>query len=130
MVDIIKVTGEDPLLYELVGPLVMNEDVLAYNLNYPFRTSSSFLWFIAIGNGHTLGFIPVKLGRSKAKINNYYVADDDNEVFSALLQEINAALLEEYELEAITQLRHVPEFEKNGFTIALNWKRYAKMIAV
>lgn len=127
MVDIIRLKGEDRRLYYLIAHLVMNENVLSYNLNYPYRTSSRYVWFVAIDKGHILGFMPVKLGTGKAKINNYYVADDDNTVFSALLKEIVATLLTDYELESVTQLRHVPEFEKNGFEVALYWKKYAKM---
>jgi hypothetical protein len=125
--DIIKLEGEDRRLYYLVAHLVMNEEVLAYNLNYPYKTSSGYLWFVATDNGDTLGFMPVKLEEGMAKINNYYVADDDSAVLSALLKEITMTLLTDYELESITQLRHIPDFEKNGFSITLYWKRYAKM---
>jgi hypothetical protein len=127
MVDIIKMKGEDQQLYCLVAHLIMNEEVLSYNLNYPYRTSSRYVWFIAKEKDRTLGFMPVKMGTGKAKINNYYVAGDDSTVFSALLKEIVMTLPPNYELESITQLRHVPDFEKNGFAVSLCWKRYAKM---
>jgi hypothetical protein len=130
MVDIIRLEGEDRQLYDWVAHLVMNEDVLNYNLNYPYRTSSRYVWFVAVDQGHTLGFMPVKLGAGKAKINNYYVVDDDGEVFSALLKKIVMTFPTDCELESITQLRHVPDFEKNGFAVALYWKRYAKMKAI
>jgi hypothetical protein len=130
MMDIIRLEGEDRQLYERVAHLVMNEKVLSYNLNYPYRTSSRYVWFVAVDNDHTLGFMPVKLEAGKAKINNYYVADDNGEVFSALLKKIIMTLPTNCELESITQLRHVPDFEKNGFAIVLNWKRYAKMKAI
>jgi hypothetical protein len=125
--DIVKLEGEDRRLYYLVAHLVMDEEVLRYNLNYPYRTSSDYLWFIAVSEGNTLGFMPTKLEEGMAKINNYYVADDDSVVFSALLREITMTLLTDYALEAVTQLRHVPYFEKNGFSVTLYWKRYAKM---
>lgn len=127
--DIIKLEGEDQRLYYLVAHLVMNEDVLGYNLNYPYKTSSDYLWFVATDKGNTLGFMPVKLEEGKAKINNYYVTDDDSAVFSALLKEITVTLITDYELESVTQLRHIPDFEKNGFSVLLYWKRYAKMKA-
>jgi hypothetical protein len=129
MVDIIRLEGEDRQLYDLIAHLVMNENVLHYNLNYPYRTSSRYVWFVAKDKGHIFGFMPVKMGAGKAKINNYYVANDDSTVFSALLRKI-VATLPDYELESITQLRHVPDFEKNGFAVTLNWKRYAKMKVV
>ncbi|MDR1259589.1 MAG: hypothetical protein LBK65_10015 [Tannerellaceae bacterium] len=127
--NIIKLRGEDQQLYYLVAHLIMNEDVLGYNLNYPYRTSPDYLWFVAMEEDHTLGFIPVKLKYGNAKINNYYVADDDSAVFSALLQEITTTLISEYELEAVTHMRHIPDFEKNGFSVTHYWKRYVKMRA-
>ncbi|WP_298648450.1 hypothetical protein [uncultured Proteiniphilum sp.] len=125
--DIIQLKGEDGQLYPLVAHLVMNEGVLNYNLNYPYKTSSGYTWFVATDKGSTLGFMPVKLEEDKAKINNYYVADDDSAVFSALLKEIIKSLSSDFEIESVTQLRHIPEFEKNGFAVVLYWKRYAKM---
>lgn len=125
--DIIQLKGEDKRLYSLVAHLVMNEDVISYNLNYPYKTSSGYMWFVAVDNGITLGFMPVKLEEGKAKINNYYVVENDSIVFSALLKEIIKMLSPEFEIESVTQIRHIPEFEKSGFAVALYWKRYVKM---
>ena len=128
--EVIKLEGEDRQLYYLVGHLVMDEVVLAYNLNYPYKTSSEYCWFVAIDEkSDTLGFIPVKLNDGKAIINNYYVADDDSVVFSALLKEVTYSLLADYEIESITQMRHIPDFERCGFSVVLHWKRYVKMRA-
>ncbi|MDR1368997.1 MAG: hypothetical protein LBJ72_02550 [Dysgonamonadaceae bacterium] len=125
--EIIRLDGEDQRLYYLVAHLVMNEEVLKYNLNYPYRTSSGHCWFIAVDEGSTLGFIPVELKEGKAIINNYYVADDDSKVFSMLLQEIVLTLQFDFEMESVTQLRHISDFEQNGFSIVYYWKRYVKM---
>ena len=125
--EIIKLDGDDQRLYYLVAHLIMNEDVLNYNLNYPYKTSQEYNWFIATEKGNTLGFIPVKLKEGKAIINNYYVADDDRNVFSALLKEIIHILLSDYEIESVTQVRHISYFEQSGFSISLYWKRYVKM---
>jgi hypothetical protein len=127
---IIKLEGEDQQLYCKVGHLVMNEAVLAYNLNYPYRTSSEYQWFVALNErSDTLGFIPVKLKDGKAVINNYYVADDDSMVFSALLKEVASSLLADYDIESVTHIRHIPDFKRCGFSVMLHWKRYAKMRA-
>ena len=48
--DIEKLHGTDPRLYQLVAPLVMSIPVLRYNNNYPFKTSEDFVWYIAIDN--------------------------------------------------------------------------------
>jgi hypothetical protein len=125
--DVIKFDGGDKRLYDLVAHLVMSEEVLAYNQNYPFKTSSKYLWFVAIENGETLGFVPVKLSKGEAKINNYYVAEDDGTVFSALLKEIVRTLSSDYAVGAVVQTRHIPFFAACGFYIALHWTRYAKM---
>jgi hypothetical protein len=127
--EIIKLDGDDQRLYYRVAHLVMDEDVLKYNLNYPYKTSDNYCWFIAVEGGNTLGFIPVELEEGKAIINNYYVADDDSKVFSLLLKEIVRVLLPEFNIESITQIRHIPDFERNGFSIILRWKRYVKMNA-
>jgi hypothetical protein len=125
--EIIQLEGEDPRLYELVAHLVMRKDVLSYNLNYPYRTSPDFCWFIALDQGNALGFIPVKVKSGKAQINNYYIKDDDSGVFSALLQRAVSTLSPDSEMESVTQTRHIPAFEKNGFSVILQWTRYAKM---
>ncbi|WP_019538850.1 hypothetical protein [Proteiniphilum acetatigenes] len=125
--DIVQLKGKDKQLYSLVAHLVMDEEVIGYNLNYPYKTSSDYVWFVATENGITLGFIPVKLEEGKAKINNYYVADDNSAVFSALLKEIIKVLSSDFEIESVVQIRHIPEFEKNGFAVVLYWKRYVKM---
>ena len=125
--EIVNLNGEDQRLYYLVAHLVMNEEVLNYNLNYPYKTSEEYSWFIATDKGNTLGFIPVKLKEGRATINNYYVASDDGSVFSALLKEVVRVLLPDFEIESVTQIRHIPDFEQSGFSITLYWKRYVKM---
>jgi len=127
--DIVKLKGEDKQLYHLVAHLVMNEEVLTYNLNYPYKTSSEYYWFVVTEAGNTLGFVPVKLEEGKAKINNYYVANDDTTVFSTLLKEVINTFSLDFEIESVTQIRHIPYFERNGFSVTLYWKRYAKMKA-
>lgn len=134
--EVIKLSGEDQQLYSLTAHLVMDKKVLAYNYNYPFRTSPDYCWFVATDNGDTLGFIPVELKEKpqeekagKAIINNYYVADDDSNVFSMLLKEIIQTLLPDFELDSIVQKQHIPFFEQNHFSIVVYWTRYVKMRA-
>jgi hypothetical protein len=125
--DIIQLQGEDERLYTLVAHLVMSKKALSYNLNYPYRTAADYVWFIATEGGAVVGFAPVKQDRVKVKINNYYVENDNSDVFAALLQAIVSEFAAESYIEAITQIRHVPEFEKNGFKTTLCWTKYAKM---
>ncbi|MDR2388866.1 MAG: hypothetical protein LBD89_03650 [Tannerellaceae bacterium] len=125
--DIIRLEGEDKRLYSLVAHLIMRRDVLSYNLNYPYKTSPAHCWFIAADPDHTFGFVPVLRKAGKAQINNYYVEKDDKEIFAVLLEEIIKTLSPDFEIEAITQMRHIPNFEQNGFSIIFHWKRYVKM---
>lgn len=124
---VIQLKGQDQRLYDLVAYLVMDEEVLKYNLNYPYKTSSEYCWFIATDKNKTLGFIPVKLKEEKAIINNYYVANDDSVVFCKLLKKVIQALSSEFEIESVTQIQHVSFFEESGFSTVLCWKRYVKM---
>ena len=125
--EIVTLGGKDQRLYDLVAHLVMDEEVLRYNLNYPYKTSPDYRWYIGTEKTDTVGFIPVKLDGNKAVINNYYIADDDSAVLSALLQEIIRALRSGFEIEAVVQARHILIFEKCGFATMLYWKRYVKM---
>lgn len=128
--DIIKLKGEDRQLYNLIAHLVMKEEVLSYNLNYPYKTSPEYRWFVATNEGNILGFIPVKLKEGKAIINNYFIANDESTVLSTLLKEVIQDLWSDFEVESVTQIRHIPLFEQNGFVTIFQWKRYVKMKVV
>ncbi len=128
--EIIELEGEDRRLYCLIAPLVMNEKVIAYNLNYPFRTSPSYRWFIAMEDEEVLGFIPLKSGSGKAVINNYYVAGSDKAVFMALLREVVINIPDDMALEAIVQTEHTKYFEQSGFYSIVYYKKFIKMRAV
>lgn len=125
--NIVEIEGDDPQLYGLVAHLVMNNDVLGYNLNYPFRTSPDHRWFIAADGDTTLGFLPVKIADGKAVINNYYVAQDDSAVFESLLQRVGESVSPEFEIESVSQTRHIRFFERSGFAVVHYWKRFVKM---
>ena len=60
-IQILKINGTAKELYPLVGPLVMNPEVLKYNNRYPFKTKKNFEWYIALNetDGETIGFIPL-----------------------------------------------------------------------
>jgi hypothetical protein len=125
--EIVQLNGDDEQLFGLVMHLTMDKSVLKYNLNYPFKTSENYVWFIAVEDGNTLGFIPAEQRDGKAIINNYYIGGDDSRVFSMLLKETVRVLLPDFILEAIAQVRHIPDFEQCGFAVVYPWKRYAKM---
>lgn len=127
MMNILQLGGTDPQLYQLVAPLVMNPKVLKQNLNYPFRTTESHQWFIAIDGQEVVGFIPVETKRRQAKINNYYVKDNDAALLDALLKKIVQGMSADYLLTSITQVKDIDTFKSNQFNIAHEWKKFVKM---
>ena len=77
MTQIIELQGTEKRLYQLVAPLVMNPEVLKQNYNYPFRTSESFVWFVAVDGKEVVGFIPLEYKKWEAVINNYYIRNNN-----------------------------------------------------
>ena len=114
--NIVKLNGEDTELYRRVAHLVMNREVLASNNNYPFKTSSEHIWFVACDDeGRTLGFIPVVLRNRKATINNYYAAEDDEEVLCLMLTQLIQEFKKDFAIISVTQNKHIQAFRRCGF---------------
>lgn len=127
MTQIIQVQGTEKRLYQLVAPLVMDPEVLRANNNYPFKTTDRYVWFIAVEGKSVVGFIPVEQRGAVSIINNYYVAEDDNEVLEAMLVAAAEASGKERMLTAVVLQKHQPVFQKCGFMVEKVWKRYVKM---
>lgn len=130
MTQIIRLDGIDKKLYPLIGPLVMNPEVLHFNNNYPFKTGEQYKWYIAVSQKEVLGFIPVEYRKQEWIINNYYACPDkENEILSILVE----AVIKEWEqessisLSAVVQTRHLTIFTEENFKITKNWKIYCKM---
>ena len=83
--DIEKLHGTDPRLYQLVAPLVMSIPVLRYNNNYPFKTSVHHKWLVATEKGVVKGFMPIDIKSTGACIDNYYVSVGNTSLLSALI---------------------------------------------
>lgn len=83
--DIEKLHGTDPRLYQLVAPLVMSIPVLRYNNNYPFKTSVHHKWLVATDKGVVQGFMPIDMKSTGACIDNYYVSGSTPSLLSALI---------------------------------------------
>lgn len=127
MLKIIQLQGTDKMLYQLIAPLVMNPDVLRKNNNYPFKTGENFVWFIAVANKQVVGFVPVEIRGSSAIINNYYVAEKEEEALPLLISSAVLAIGTEKELSSVTLTEHRTVFEEQGFKVEKEWKRYVKM---
>lgn len=127
MLQIIRLHGTDSKLYQLVAPLVMNPEVLKQNYNYPFRTSETFEWFLAMDHKRVAGFLPVEHKKSESVINNYYIEGKKAETLHLLLEAVIEALGEERLLTAVTFLEDSKLFGELGFKEDKVWTRYVKM---
>ena len=127
--NIVKLNGEDTELYRRVAHLVMNREVLASNNNYPFKTSSAHIWFVACDDeGRTLGFIPVVLRTTKATINTSSAAEDDEEVLCLMLTQLIQEFKKDFAIISVTQNKHIQAFRRCGFSVMFEWEKYVKMI--
>lgn len=127
MIQTLQIQGTEKKLYEMVAPLVMNPKVLRANNNYPFKTGERYVWFIALDGDSVVGFVPVEQRPSGSIINNYYVAQDNEEVLHLLLAAVIEAADGQSPLSAVVLQNHLPVFQKCGFVIEKVWKRYIKM---
>lgn len=126
--DILKIQGTDTVLYELVGPLVMNPAVLRQNNNYPFKTGLRYVWYIATEGEMVVGFLPVKKTASgQYLIDNYYLRGDDPAVLDSLLAQVMTDRLDPSELWVVAHKRHSGHFAEKGFRVRIGWKNYDKM---
>ena len=119
--------GMDARLYPLVGPLVMEPDILKQNNNYPFKTSGDYVWYIAMEGKKVAGFMPVRKEGTGLYIDNYYVKGDCEETVRALLQSIVADAGTDGLLTALVHKRHVDTFLRNGFQVTRTLSLYDKM---
>lgn len=128
MAVVVKMAGTSSELYRCIAPLVMNPEIIKYNHNYPFKTSESFVWFVAFSDNQVVGFFPVELRKKSVIINNYYVLDDNENVFLDLLETvINEFRDTGKALKAVVQKAHEPCFLSQGFEIERKWNLYLKM---
>ncbi len=130
-IQILKINGTAKELYPLVGPLVMNPEVLKYNNRYPFKTGKNFEWYIAVNEAddETVGFIPLEYKSHETSINNYYVQQEGhNEILNRLIEVVWQNMTKDMpQLTALVQTRHAALFKEQGFTTTKEWKLYLKM---
>lgn len=133
MIQVIQLKGKDKQLYRLLAPMVMDPEVIRANNNYPFKTSETHVWFIAMKEKKVIGFVPVEQkNRGKAEINNYYVNAEDaerEEILSLLLSAVIAEFgPDNWLLGSVTLIQDKEIFEKFEFTSQdKKWTRYVKM---
>ena len=127
--EIIRLKGTAKRLYTLVGPLVMDADVLKQNNNYPFKTSEGHTWYVAIDEKKKVkGFMPfVVKGGKKVYIDNYFLQDDDTSTADALIDYITDDWFPEYTVTILAHKRHAELFRRNHFVTTKEWKNYETM---
>ena len=128
VMEIIKLKGTDKKLYTLVGPLVMDAEVLKQNNGYPFKTSEEHTWYIAVDKKRVVGFLPfIPKGKSRIYIDNYYIEGDNADMFDVLLDAITDDYYEDSDITALVHKRHVDSFKRNHFQTIKDWKNYETM---
>lgn len=123
---ILRLNGTDKKLYALVAPLVMNPAVIRQNNNYPYKTSSKYMWHLMVEKDEVIGFIPLKPTLNGYCIDNYYYKLDTPEIFEKLLDDVLEAGHEE--LTATAHKCDVKAFTKRGFTLLTELSKYSKLI--
>ena len=124
--EILRLNGVDKQLYELVAPLVMDPVVLRQNNNYPFKTSSRYVWYVAIENDNVVGFIPLKSKEGGFSLDNYYASGDDTETLEAILHFIQEDIEPGTTITALVHKRHSKTFDKCRFTLWSELANYDK----
>ncbi len=126
--ELISLHGTDDRLYELVARLVMDPDVLRLNNNYPFKTSTQYTWYICLVDGEVVGFMPAKMTANGLYVDNYYIHDDDKDVFDRLIDNVLAST--DRAVTALCHKRHTEAFRAHGFIICTVFAQYNKMQSV
>lgn len=123
-----KLHGTAPRLYQLVAPLVMSPPVLRQNNNYPFKTSDHHVWFVATDNDKVCGFMPVEVKDTCICIDNYYVVGDNTSLLTLFAKKAANEFSGVKPLYVISHAPHVATFRSCGFAVKKEWKLYVKMI--
>lgn len=124
--EILRLNGLDKKLYELVAPLVMNPAILRQNNNYPFKTSSRYVWYIALEEDNVIGFIPLKSKEDGFSIDNYYISGDSAETLEVLLHKIQEDIESGTTITALVHKRHSKTFDKCRFSLWSELTNYDK----
>ncbi|MDR2948272.1 MAG: hypothetical protein LBV71_03595 [Prevotella sp.] len=121
-----KIWGTDNRLHQLIGPFVMNPDIIRINRGYPFKNTEDHLWYIALKNKNmVMGFLAVCNGR----ICNDFTWQDC-EVLEFLLKKVLDDMEKEMLVSFIAEDYEVGLLEELGFQQERRTKRYVKMVKV
>lgn len=122
-----QIEDNDPELYSLIAPLVMNPKVLKSNNNYPFKNFSGTVWYIAMEDSDISGFMPLKKNNTGFHIDNYYIRDNDPNTIDGLLDSITEDISADVILTALVHKRHINDFRRNHFSTIKELTNYDMM---
>ena len=126
---VISLHGTDDRLYQLVARLVMDPDVLRQNNNYPFKTTSEYVWHLCVGDdGGVVGFLPVKATDRGFYIDNYYVGSDEQAVLDLLIGHV--LLQTTRPVTILAHKRHSQTLKEHGFITSTVFAQYNRMQCV
>ncbi|MDR0541704.1 MAG: hypothetical protein LBH19_05770 [Dysgonamonadaceae bacterium] len=126
--------GTEKRLYDLIAPLVLNPAVIRQNRGFAFKTTPKHRWIVFIEEeDKCTGFLPIQIRNNVGKINNYYVKNQDEEIFSSLLKKaLDYAKRQNFEaLDIIAQIEDYKIVQKQGFTAEtkfVNYTRFRKQL--
>ncbi len=118
-----KIWGTDHALYNLIGPFVMNPDVIRINGGYPFKNTEDHVWYISItGKNMVTGFISI----ANNKLCNDFTWQDYNLLEILILRAI-ADLEKNTVVSFMAHSDELPTLQKLGFVIVKPGINYFKM---
>jgi hypothetical protein len=126
--------GTEKRLYDLVAPLVLNPSVIRQNGGFAFKTTPKHTWIVSVAeDGNCVGFLPIQIKNNICKVNNYYIKNRNEDVFSSLLKKaLEYAKKQKFEaLDIIAQTEDYPTIQRHGLspeTKFVNYTRFRKQL--
>ncbi len=118
-----KIWGTDHSLYNLIGPFVMNPEVIRINGGYPFKNTEDHIWYISIAEKNMVtGFISI----ANNKLCNDFTWQDYDLLELLILRAI-ADLEKGTIIYFIANSNDLPTLQKLGFMIVKPGINYFKM---
>ncbi len=119
-----KIWGTDSRLHQLIGPFIMNPEVIRLNGGYPFRNTEDHLWYISVKEKNMVtGFLAVRNG----KICNDFTWQD-NDLLEVLVKKALSDMEKGTVVSFIADEHDLPVLEKLEFRMERKNGRYFKMV--
>lgn len=119
-----KIWGTDSRLHQLIGPFIMNPEVIRMNGGYPFRNTEDHLWYISVREKNMVtGFLAVRDGR----ICNDFTWQD-NDLLEVLIKKALSDMEKGTVVSFVADEHDLPVLEKLGFSMERKNVRYFKMV--